>query len=386
MTTSVLIVGAGIVGCSAAHYLAARGVSVTVLDAGAIGGQASTQTAGNLHFQLSYTAMKGSKAEFEQHTKILELNLDANRRWRELATDFSGAIDITQNGGVVVAETDGDRDALRQKSELERRAGFTTTYLDREELAERVPEVSDTIVGGSWHADEGWVNARTVCYELARRAEFDGAQFVLNSFVTGIRRRGGSWAVRAGDRSFVADTIIVAAGAWTQKVAALADAVVPMHASALTMSVSNSSPPIMSRLVMHASRPLSLKQVSSGNVMIGGGRRATLLEAASPLGWSTEPVLESIVGGIDDCGRVVPAARGLSVIRSWQGLLGSPADEIPVIGEVPGRPGMIVAVAGHTGYTLGPSCGWAAAQIAMRERTDVDAARFTPSRFAGASA
>lgn len=382
MTSSVVIVGAGIVGCAAAYYLTGEGCEVTVLDADGIGRQASTQTAGNLHFQLSYHAMKGSEDEFKQHLQILEINEDADARWKTLAKAHPGGIEIVQAGGVVVAESPADVDALHRKADLERSAGFATRFLDRAELAATLPEVSADVLGASWHPDEGHVNARTACYELARHARSRGAEFALGALVTGLRRTAGRWLVDTEDgRTYRADAVIVAAGAWTERVAAMVDASVPMTIAGLNIGITNVAPPVMRHLVMHASRPLSIKQLGAGNVMIGGGRPAAVRDVGSGLGFVAEPLVASVVAGIEDSRRVIPATASLSLIRSWQGLLGSPADEVPVIGALPGAPGVFVAVAGHTGYTLGPSCGWAVAQLALSRPVGFDVERFSPARF-----
>src|SRR5947209_19426037 len=47
-TTDVLIIGGGVIGCSIAYHLCKLGVEVTVVDAGAIGAEASSAAAGLL--------------------------------------------------------------------------------------------------------------------------------------------------------------------------------------------------------------------------------------------------------------------------------------------------------------------------------------------------
>lgn len=379
--TSVLVIGAGIVGCSVAYYLAPE-ADVLVVDPMGLATQASTQTAANLHFQLSYTALKGGEEEFRRHARIIELNDDADRRWTALASETGGRVKVVNFGGIVVAESDDDVDILRRKVELERAAGFTTEFVDRADLADLVPEVASGVRGASWHAREGYVDAKTACYELARAARERGARFDLTSAVSGLRRSGGRWRVDIDPGGGVdADIVVVAAGAWTERVLGPV-ATVPMEVSGLTMSVTEAGSRRVEHLVMHTSRPLSVKQVSSGNVMIGGGRPARVVRVEGPLGWRTEPLRASLRAGMDDAVRVVPGLDGLRVVRSWEGLLGSPADDIPVIGEVPGQPGLIVSVAGHTGYTLGPTCGWAAARLALGQDPGVDLTPFSPGRFA----
>lgn len=379
----VIVIGAGITGCAAAYYLSERYGDVDVLDAGGIGAQASTQTAGNLHFQLSYHAMKGSEEEFRQHTSILELNNDSERRWYELSVDLGEIIEVTQRGGIVVAENEKDFAALRRKVEMEQAAGFRTQFLSGADLCERVPELGPRILGGSWHAAEGHVNARLVCYELARVAAGRGVRFHTSTPVTGLRRQGQSWQVRTSDGAERrAQAVIIAAGAWTHQIAGLAQVDLPLDVHGLNMSITQRCSPRMTNLVMHASRPLSIKQMSDGNVMIGGGRPALVRSAPTPLGMHAEPVVPSILSGIDDAARVIPGLDGISVIRSWQGLLATPIDELPILGPIAGAPGLFVSVAGHTGYTLGPSCGRIIAGLVSGEDPEVSITPFDPGRFA----
>lgn len=380
--TDVIVIGAGITGTAIAYYLSEHGVDIEVLDAGAIGAQASTQTAGNLHFQLSYHAMKGSEEEFRQHTSILEMNDDSERRWNELSSEFGDSIEVTRRGGIVVAECTRDLEALQRKVELEQAAGFRTVFLAGDELRERVPELDERVLGGSWHDAEGHVNARLVCYELARVAAIRGARFHTSTPVTALNRDKQFWRVQtSGGETRWAHSVVIAAGAWTHRVAAMAGVAIPLDIHGLNMSITEKCSQRMTNLVMHASRPLSIKQMAHGNIMIGGGRPASIRTNTTPLGLSADPQLRSVVSGIDDAARVVPRARDLAVIRSWQGLLATPVDELPIVGAIDDAPGLYVSVAGHTGYTLGPSCGRAIADLIVGRTPEVSLTPFTPGRF-----
>lgn len=379
---SVVVIGAGIIGCSTAYYLSQLGSDIEVLDSGGIGEQASTQTAGNLHFQLSYHAMKGTEEEFAHHTRISEINQDADRRWNTFADLLDPGIEVTQRGGIVVAESEQDLVVLRRKVELEREAGFETVFLAGAELRERVPELGARILGGSWHPREGHVNARMVCYEIARVAMERGVKFTLDAHVQQLTRTGNNWRIiLAGGREIVAESVVIAAGSWTQQLVAQVGGQVLVDVFGLNMGITEAIERKMTNLVMHASRPLSIKQMAFGNIMIGGGRPAAIVRRSSNLGLAPRPVTHSIEAGVDDVARVVPSIKEARLIRSWQGLLATPRDELPIIGEISEAPGVFVAVAGHTGFTLGPSCGYAAAQLVAQRAPDFSLKPFSPARF-----
>lgn len=384
MSTRVAVVGAGITGTLAAHHLAAEPSvgSVLLLDAEDVGARSSTQTAGNIHLQLSYTAIRDGEDVFARHARVRPLNDDADGRWLELVESIDG-VRAARNGGVVVAETDADVVMLRRKVELEQRAGFTTEFVDGAELRALVPEVSTDVLGASWHAGEGYVDARTTCASVAREAALRGVEIETGWFIQRLEPCAAGWRIiGAGGRTVEVDAVVVVVGAWTEELLGRCGGHVPMHVEALTMTVTDHAPRLMERLVMHTSRPLSVKQVGSGNVMIGGGRPGRLVDDVSdPMRWHTEPDLSSVRAGMADAVRVVPATAGLRVVRSWTGILGSPVDDLPVVGEVPGLPGVVVAVAGHTGWTLAPTCARAAADLVVGRRPAVDLEPFSPARF-----
>ena len=108
---------------------------------------------------------------------------------------------------------------------------------------------------------------------------------------------------------------------------------------------------MVEHLVAYANRHLSLKQQDSGGLLIGGG----WFGAFDPASGRTRNLRSNIEGNLWVAARVLPALRGLSIIRSWTGI-NSAIDRAPILGEAPGLPGFFNAVTAN-GYTLGPIVG-----------------------------
>jgi glycine/D-amino acid oxidase-like deaminating enzyme len=358
------VIGAGIVGASCAYYLRNAGVDCALVDSGSAFSGASTNNAGGLHYQFSFTAMREGRQSFTRYLAIRDLNEDARERWVSLEAELDQELDLSMHGGVVVGETAEDIEQLRAKAELESAAQFGSVFLDRDELLSRCPELSREVQGGSWNPWEGHVNPRLVSGALMQRLAVDGCLIWENSRVTSLLRDSRGWHVRTERSSLRASSIVVAAGAWTSQVMRLLGLDLPMSVRPLTMSVSQKAPPTMTALVMHASRPLSVKQVRDGNIIVGGGRPA-LLGLRGEHWSSPAPHVPNLLINLGDAARVVPGIEGLPVLRSWQGVLGFPVDGQPVIGPVPGHRDAYVAVGGHTGWTIGPSCGWAVSNLVL---------------------
>lgn len=125
-------------------------------------------------------------------------------------------------------------------------------------------------------------------------------------------------------------------------------------------------------LVQHAARPITLKQFTSGQIVIGGGW---------PARFDGETALvraDSLVGNVALAARLAPCIGDLRVIRTWAGL-NTTADGRTILGRV-GR--AVLAIPGDAGYTLGPLVGLAAAALVLGTTPPFDPQQYSPARFA----
>ena len=116
----------------------------------------------------------------------------------------------------------------------------------------------------------------------------------------------------------------------------------------LQMIVTEPAPPLVNHLIAHADRHLSLKQASSGGLIIGGGWTAAYNDEMR----LNVAERSSIEGNLWVANHVLPALAGLHMVRCWAGMNVN-IDGAPIIGEVPGVPGFYNAVTSN-GYTLAP--------------------------------
>ncbi len=134
--------------------------------------------------------------------------------------------------------------------------------------------------------------------------------------------------------------------------------------------------PVMSDVVHHTGAGLSIKQVAAGNILIGGGWPAFDLDLS---GRSTISA-SSILSNVSQAQRVLPFLKGLRILRAWAGPLAATPDELPVIGEVPGSPGFLVA-GGTYGLTLAPLWGRVLKDLALGVQPSVDLSQVTVERL-----
>lgn len=350
----VLVVGGGVVGLSAALYLARDGVDVLVADRAEPGLAASTANAGSLHVQLlSYDF--GERAEALGTAGPAAATLPLAPRsidlWREIARDAGEGCGIRTKGGLMLAETPAELDWLRGKIAVERRAGIDSQVLGANELRDVAPYLAPRFLGAAFCPLEGQIDPLRGTAALLALAKRAGARVAGGVEVTGIAPDGAGFAVATEAGTIRAGRVVIAAGPWSGRIAALAGLRLPVGGLVQQVIATEATGPFIPHLVAHAGRHLSLKQGPHGHLLIGGGWPGV----HDPATGATRNRRDSIEGNLWVAGHVVPALAGLSVLRAWTGI-NVHVDRAPILGEAPSCPGLFAAVT-SSGYTLGPIAG-----------------------------
>jgi glycine/D-amino acid oxidase-like deaminating enzyme len=354
----VAIVGGGLVGCAAAGYLASAGASVVVIEQGDLNREASGRNAGSLHFQLEYRLVRHGNALAAQFAQIIPLTLLAMQDWQKLGTELDAELEM--HGGLIVAESATDMERLEMRQALHSEWGLETRLLSASEVKKLAPYLADSVVGASFCVNEGHANPRLVTLAFAERAASLGAELRSGGRVTAIAAGGRGWQLTVQSRDglvheFECGKVLNAAGAWAGEIAAMAHLHLPIFPVPLTMNVLERHAPLIPHLVQHASEPLTVKQVSDGNILIGGGWPSRFVAKRSSNDYRHAEVLPAnVLGNLQLAARLVPALRHLHLLRTWAGITGITTDQMPLLGEVPEAPGFFVA-AGGAAFTLGPT-------------------------------
>jgi sarcosine oxidase subunit beta len=160
-----------------------------------------------------------------------------------------------------------------------------------------------------------------------------------------------------------AETVVLAAGTFSNRLAATVGLSFPIRVEALQMIRSSSAPagsliPVVSAI----RRKLSLKQSHDGTFLLGGGWPGDVIEDG--YGYRLRPA--SIEANWNEACAILPAVATRRREDAWCGLEAMSADNIPLVGPVQKMRGLIVAIgfSGH-GFAIAPAIGRALAdQIA----------------------
>jgi glycine/D-amino acid oxidase-like deaminating enzyme len=176
-----------------------------------------------------------------------------------------------------------------------------------------------------------------------------------------------------------AETVVLASGVATERLAALAGVSVRLKESHGVLVHTRPQPKLIERVVL--APQVHCKQKLDGRVVVGGRVVAGVGTAAGDgLERSIANINEHAQQILREAARVLPGIRGVAIERVTAGERVMPADEYPVIGFAEHCPNLYVA-ATHSGVTLAPLIGqYAALEILDGARVE-SLDPYRPSRF-----
>ncbi len=373
--TDVLVIGGGVTGVCASLFAARDGASVMCVDRGSLNGEASGGNAGSLHLQLLSWDF-GSKAAGDGSAALatLAMQQESIALWKTLEQQLDADFEMQTTGGMMVAESHSQIAFLENKVAAEGRVGVQSEVIDAVRMRDIMPAISPRMVAAAWCPGEGKINPLIAGPLLINAAKQAGVQFEERTAVNALQRDGQHYRVTTPHGEIVCSRVIIAAGGWSAGIAAMLGAAVPVRGAPLQMIVTEPAPPLVPCLLAHADRHLTLKQARAGSLIIGGAWTA---ETAP--GGQTRILPDSLEGNLWVAARTIPQARDLHVIRSWAAM-NIDIDGAPLLGPLPGHPGVVVAATAN-GYTLGPLMGREAAAVALRGHIPASLKRFGLERF-----
>ena len=367
------VVGGGIVGLCLSWFLAEAGDDVLCLDDGRHAG--STANAGSLHVQMQSRFIRLYPDLAPGVEADLPLYVSAVRHWQALAQRLGTDIGIHQTGGLMVAETAEQMAFLDAKCRREAALGLDVRMLDRPALDRLAPYLGPAVIGAEWCGHEGKLNPLLANAAISARARAAGAVLATGCTVRRIEKDHGRYRLDTANGVVQSVRVVVAAGAGSGALLQEIGIPVATRAEPLHMNITEPTEPLVRHLIQHADRPITLKQLGAGQMVIGGGWPAGPAERASPPG----VLLPSLLGNIALAQHIVPAIGGLRLLRTWAGVNTS-VDGRGVLGAA--APGLFVAIPGDAGYTLGPLCARLVADAMLGRTPEVPLGPYSPARFA----
>lgn len=364
--TQTVIIGGGLVGCSAALHLARAGQSVILLERDFVGARAS-----GVNF--------GGVRQHGRHPSEIPLARRSREIWGRMKNTVGNDCEFAATGHLKLAfDEDGMKELLRWH-DVGKEHGITTEILSAEKLRARYPWIGEGAVGASFCAEDGQANPRLAGPAFALAAKAAGADIREKQDVLSIgRMTAGGYEVTTGAGLRVqCETLINAAGAWGSSVAERFGEPVPLTPVAPQMFVSEPAPYFIEPAIGIIGGDVYIRQVPRGSIIFGGGRGEIIRD-----GLYSTPSAETFTRVVEKAARIIPRIGALPIIRCWTGVEGEMSDGIPVIGESATTPGLFHAFgfSGH-GFQMAPAVGAILCDLIVKGDTPTDIAPFSIARF-----
>ena len=365
-SASVVIVGGGVIGCSAAFHLAEAGVDVVLLERDQLGSGSTCRAAG------------GVRAQFSDALNI-EIAQRSLRAFRDFADRPGWEIDFKQVGYLFVLSEESDVAEFEHNVQLQNDYGVPSRILSAAQARELCPLLEgDDILAAAFSPEDGHLTPEAVVQGYAYGARALGAHLRVGCEVLDITRSGGEitevitthGAIRTG-------TVVCAAGAWSRSCGEMVGVelpVTPLRRQVLfTEPISDLSPHL----------PMTIDFASSFYFhREGPGVLLGMSDPDEKPGFVTETSDDWIPRLIEIASRRAPRIAEAGIRGGWAGLYEMTPDHNAIIGEAGGVSRFLCATgfSGH-GFLQGPAVGEIVRDLVLERPPPVDVGPLGVERF-----
>jgi glycine/D-amino acid oxidase-like deaminating enzyme len=371
-TADVVIVGAGIVGCSIAYHLTAAGCrNVLLIERESALGKGSTGK-----------SMGGVRAQFATPVNI-QMSLYSIPFYAGFEERLGYPCDYRPQGYLFCATSEKQMAYLRTNYATQVLLGLKDVrLLSGAEIRDMFPGLrADDIVGGSFCPTDGFVDPYSAMIGFMTNAADHGASLWKNTQVTGfVRDQAGIAGVETTRGTVATRNVVNCAGAWSAEVAKLAGVQLPVEP--LRRMLVPSEPfnefPHSAPMIIDMSNGFHFRPEGRGFLLAWN-------DPEEVTGFNTEFDDRFIEKILTRAAERVPCFANLPINpkRAWAGLYEMTPDHHPILGQAPGVTGFFLAngFSGH-GVMHAPATGKILSDLILTGKTDlIDASLLGLARF-----
>lgn len=369
-SADVVVIGAGIHGASTAFHLAQRRCKVAVVEAKAAGGGATGRSSGlvRMHYDLAAESALAWKS------------FDYFSNW---ADRVGGDCGLVRTGFIRIVQPERE-EALRANVADQVALGVETRVVSAAEVGEIAPLLAHDDFGfAAFEPQSGYADPTSACSTLLAAARLHGAALYQGCAVASIETNGRRvTAVRTAAGRIATETVVLAAGAWSGRLAATAG--IGLDVCAWHHDTGYLARPDVDGYelptVIDDINELYLRPEGASLVLIGledGNRIDDLPDDDA----GSDPAFVDHL--VDRVTRRVPSFVDSRYHGSHGGTDGISADQRPILGqsEVDGL--ILQCGFSGTGFKIAPAVGLAISELALDgSSSSVDISAFDPGRFA----
>ena len=376
----VVVIGAGVIGCSVAYYLAREGIKVALLERESFGSGSSAHATG-------FISLLGT--EFTPGPSF-QFGLESYREFPSLVAELEDATGMDllyqRRPSLRLALEESEEQLIKDLMTWQQEH-VAMRWITSDDVHELEPRLTPSLIGAVYEDESAQLDSYRLNLALAAGAEKKGTQ-TINRNVTGLlseKNRITGVQTEQGDIS--CGTVVVAAGLWSPPFQRDLDFPIPVGALKGERLLLKYDGDPLQVLISSPKRGHMISRLD-GFLSVGstGGRdydQDQLYQGADMDRVPTETARVEIMQRAID---VFPDLENAALVEQLAGSRPLSPDRIPIIGPVPGKEGVVLAT-GHTtkGIHLGPSTAKVVTQYIQGGCKQVPSSMelFLPERFAG---
>lgn len=367
-SAEVVIIGAGISGCSIAYNLAKKGVkNVVVIEKNYICSGSTGRCGAGVRMQWG-TEMNckiGKKSiEFYEHAnEILEYERD---------------VEFKQSGYLLIADTDKEIDQFKKNIEVQHACGIPSKMLSLEEAREIVPYLNTSVLKGAAFCEkDGFLNPFHTTDAFYSAAKKLGVEFNTFTEVTDIKVENNKVIGVETNKGYISTNCVVnATNGWSKEISEMVGVDVPVYSERHQILVTEPVEPLQGPMVMSFGLNLYVQQSPHGSFIMGRGDANEPRDLRMTSSWH---FIEEMAKTVDN---ILPPISKLRVIRQWAGLYNMTPDKQPIYDKAEHVEGFYMAVgfSGH-GFMFGPITGVVMSEMILGEKPTIDVSMLNLNRF-----
>jgi glycine/D-amino acid oxidase-like deaminating enzyme len=416
----VVVIGGGIIGVCTAYELARKGLSVSLIEKGCIGGEQSGRNGGWVR---------------QQNRDLYELPLAmySVQRWEELGPEIAADIGFRREGITYGTVNPADLERWESWGQRAKELGFVSHMISGSQVADRLAGSKSRWLGGVWSPSDGRAEPSKAVPAIAGGAQAIGVQIHQNCAARGLdivnKKVAGVWTERGLIKT---SAVVCAGGAWSSRFCRYHGIELPVANIVGTAMSTSIAPEIVSGCLNTPTFALRRRNDGAYTLAVPGHGRMELapqgLQYAAkfyemyrakvakklkirvgrsffsgPEAWGSweldgispfekirtldpAPDKYMIKMAITNLIAEFPAFADVKVTNAWAGLIDTTPDIVPIISQTPIITGLTIAsgFSGH-GFGIGPGAARLAAEIVTGEKPFVDPAPYLLSRFSDGS-
>jgi D-amino-acid dehydrogenase len=406
----VIVLGAGIVGVSAAYAVRQRGLSVILIDRREPGSETSYGNAGilssgsilplnqpslwsalptymtnrhaalrwdpawairNVDWLVRFLANATSSRIKPRATALHGLIGASLKLHREWIVKAGAAQRIRETGWLKAWRSDAVGAATGEQAFMAE-YGIASQLLDRQAISAIEPNIVPVYKVGLLHTQTASVDSPGAVVKAYTRMFAGSGGEIRQSEIKAIVPDGEGWRVALADGAISARHVVVALGPWSADLLRPLGYRVPLAFERGYHREFEPNPARSLQRPIHDAEGSFLMTPMEQGIRVTTGVELTARDAPSSLA---------------QLDQVVPVARGVvefgeAVGEPWRGARPTLPDSLPMIGPVPRHAGLWLAFGNqHIGFTTGPATGAAIAAMIGGAPPPFDVAPFSPSRY-----